>query len=121
MFAAAGGPMVGVAGRRFHDRLRLTAPVDDEGAPGMKPAAVGRVHGVGHISGEEQRRFPPADFGRRNAGEQGMGVGMPREAESVALSATSTILPRYITATRWLMYLTTSRWWVNVIVFFNFR
>ena len=42
-------------------------------------------------------------MGQQDGGQQADGIGMARPANTVAASPCSTIMPRYITATRWLM------------------
>ena len=82
-------------------------------AAGVEAAAARRQHRRGRLALD--RRSAGVDrlrrVGHRDRLEQHPGVRVGRVAYSASLGATSHILPRYITATRSLMFLTTARSW----------
>ena len=107
----AGGPVVGFYFAEFGD-YRLAA-VDGDGAAGVEDAAAGRVQGAGHLAAE-QDAFPlGVDYrvGDRHRRQQRPGVGVERVGVNLVAVGNLDDVPKYITATRLLMCLTTDRSW----------
>ena len=102
--ARAPGGVAGVVRVQSGARLRTA---------GVEPAARRRVRRRGQVAGEDDA-FPAVGdvrVGHRQRREQGPRVWVPGVSNSSAEGATSTTLPRYITAIRSLTCRTTDRSW----------
>ena len=100
-----------VAGRHLAQCRRLGAAARrGVGAARVEVAAGRRVDRARHVALQDHALAALAPGLRhRHGGQQRLGVGVQRRLEQASLSASSTIRPRYITATRWLMCSTTAR------------
>ena len=77
----------------------------------MEAAAARRVQRAGHLTGEDDLLVAVVRVEGRAAANSALVYGCSGLADSSSLSPTSTILPRYITAMRWLMWVTVARSW----------
>ena len=103
----AGGEVRPPAAER---RLAPAALVARDGSSGDGRAARGGWLGWA-VAAEHDARALPGGIGLGHGGKQRHGVGMPRLRSSASVGPCSTILPRYITATRWAICRTTARSW----------
>ena len=98
--------------RRFLEHRFLDAAAIEArtGTAGMEAATRGRLDRARHVAGEDDALATRGGIGNRHRRQQRLGVRVLRAREQTrACRRVSTILPRYITATRWLMCSTTAR------------
>jgi acyl-[acyl carrier protein]--UDP-N-acetylglucosamine O-acyltransferase len=109
--ADAGGLAAGPAGTSGGHGL--PAAVDGIGAARVEGAAGRRVDGGGRVARQDDPLAAPLDVGvgHRDRAHEGPRVGVARPVDHVGAGPSSTILPRYMTATRSEMCRTTERSW----------
>ena len=108
----AGGELL--RGDLLQLRLVRAAAVEHIGTAGVEAAAAGRIDRARHVALEDDRgRGRAPGSGTGTAESSALGVGMLGRGEDLLPAApVSTILPRYITATRWVMCSTIARSWL---------
>jgi len=92
-------------------RLDPGADLHRRRAPRVEPAPGRHAKGARHLAGDDRARGGSSGWDGSAAAKSACVYGCIGQEHRLSLSADSTILPRYITAIRWLMCATVARSW----------